>query len=96
MSTTFDVAHVKEQGVDLIIVFVASSFGHKTNHEQNEVCASLQACATAAGLAGTVVPVWDTGGGRMGFLAPQNFHPFFRSVSLADVAVSINKKLTCG
>lgn len=96
MSTTFDVAHIREHGVDLIIVFVTTSFGDKPGTEKDEICSSLQACATSAGLAGTVVPVWDRGDGRMGFYAPQQWHSFFSSISLADVAVNANRKLTCG
>ena len=92
--STFEVAHIREQGVDLIVIPLKASFRHKTSREQNEVCASLQYAASDAGLAGTVVPVWDNGSRRMGFLAPQNFHPFFKSINMAVVAQNINKKLT--
>lgn len=91
----FEVAHLREQGQDMIIVPLDRSFGFKSNTEQNQVCASIQACATAAGLQGTVVPVWDDGGGRMAFLAPRPWVPFFQGMSLADVAANINRKLTC-
>lgn len=96
MSTKYDVAHFQEQGEQIIAVFVHSSFGQKPSTEQNEICASLQACAKSAGLAGTVVPVWDSGGGRSGFLAPQQWHGFFGSVSLVDLAATANRTLTCG
>lgn len=94
--TTFEVAHLKEQGQDIIIVLVDRSFGNKTESEQNQITSELQICARSAGLAGTVVPVWDSGGGRMGFLAPRPWHPFFKSLSLMDIAANINRKLTCG
>lgn len=93
--TTFDVAHIKEQGQDIIIVVLNRSFGNKSQAEQNEICFMLQKCATSAGLAGTVVPVWDSGGDRMGFIAPQPWHPFFRNLSMAYVVRNINRKLTC-
>ena len=96
MATTFEVAHIRYQGVDLIIVLVSSSFGRKSLEEQRVIVEDLQRCATSAGLAGTVVPVWDVGGGRMGFLAPKNWHPFFRSIDLSFVVRNINRKLTCG
>ena len=92
----FQVAHLREQGQDIIIVVVDRSFGHKPKAEQNQVCAGIQACATSAGLAGTVVPVWDNGGGRMAFLAPRQWVPFFQSLTLAHVAANINRELTCG
>ncbi len=90
---SFDVAHVREQGVDLIIVPLERSFGHKSTEDQNQISAELQ--ATSAGLAGTVVPVWDDGSGRMMFLAPRSFHPFFQSIDLDFVAANINRNLTC-
>ena len=95
MSTTFEVAHFSEQGQQVIVVFVSRSFGQKTTAQQNEICANLQACATDAGLAGTVVPVWDNGGGRTGFLAPRPWHRFFQSVPMATLAANVNRKLTC-
>jgi len=51
----------------LIIVPLASNFGQKGISEQQEVIAELQIRAQSAGLAGTVVPVW-TSGGRSNFI----------------------------
>jgi hypothetical protein len=90
---TVSIAHVREQGVDLIIVPLDHTFGMKTNVEQNAARNELQAVARAAKLAGTVCIVWDAGG-RMGFLAPQNYAPFFRSLSLDAVQASVNRELT--
>lgn len=53
-------------------------------------------CASQAGLAGTVALVWNAGAGRMGYLAPPQWQPFFRSLSLSRVAANINRSLTCG
>jgi len=92
----FKVAHLREQGVDLIIIPLEREFGHKSQSDQNDISQSLQICASSAGLAGTVVPVWDAGGGRMGFLSPQNFHPYFRSINLQFVMMNANRELTCG
>ena len=92
---TYDVAHIKEQGIDLIIIVVDSSFGLKTPGEQQKMTIALQECATAAGLAGTVVPVWDTGASQIGFFAPTNWRPFFSNIDMAFVATNINRELTC-
>jgi hypothetical protein len=89
----FKVAHLHEQGQGMIIVPLDSSFGHKVSQDQNDTTAELQVHAQAAGLAGTVVPVWDSGGGRMAFIAPTQWHPFFRSIDLRFVAVNINREL---
>jgi hypothetical protein len=91
----FDVAHLREQGQDMIIVPLKDEFQYKSDVDQHRVIAALQVCARAAGLAGTVVPVWDAGGGRMAFIAPRPWHPFFKSLRLQTVAQNINKRLTC-
>lgn len=88
----FQVAHLKEQGIDLIVIPVDSSFGHKSASQQNQAAAGLQVRARSAGLAGTVVPVWDDGG-RLAFLAPRNWHPFFSSLTLESIAMNINREL---
>jgi len=91
---SFKVAHIRQQNIDLIIVPLQSSFGHKANSEQHEALEELQVRANSAGLAGTVVPVWDGGRGRMTFIAPQQWHPFFKSLNLSQVAANINKKIS--
>ncbi len=93
---SYEVAHIREQGVDLIIVPLDSSFGHKVSSEQRRIISALQLCASSAGLRGTVVPVWEDSGGRMGFIAPQGYHPFFSGLDLSFVAMNINRELTCG
>lgn len=89
-----DVAHIREQGQDMIVVPLRAEFGRKTKSEQTLMVAQLQRNANSAGLKGTVVVVWDAGGGRMAFIAPRPWHPFFRSVSLIWVAANINRRLT--
>jgi hypothetical protein len=89
----FKVAHIREQGQDMVIVPLDSDFGRKMSSEQNEMAAELQARSLSAGLRGRVVPVWDNGGGRMGFLAPHEWHAFFASLSLGRVFASINREI---
>jgi hypothetical protein len=87
------VAHVNEQGANMVIVPLDSGFGRKVSNDQKAIAAELQMRSEAAGLAGQVVPVWDNGGGRMGFLAPRNWHAFFESVSLQWVFANVNREL---
>lgn len=89
----FKVAHIREQGQNMVIVPLDSGFGRKMSSEQNEIAAELQLRSRSAGLAGRVVPVWDNGGGRIGFLAPHNWHSFFASVSLRWVFANINREI---
>lgn len=88
------VAHVRQQGVDLIIAPLDHDFGYKTPQDQREIVGEIQVRARSAGLAGTVVPVWDSGGGRMSFIAPQPWHPFFRSLSLRSVWSNVNREIS--
>lgn len=93
--SSFRIAHLREQGQDMIIIPVDRSFGSKNASQQEQTLLALQVCARAANLAGTVVPVWDAGGGRMAFIAPRPWHPFFQSIGLDTVARNVNKTLTC-
>lgn len=89
------IAHIREQGIDLIIVPLDDQFEYKPDDLKQELIDGLQLCAGSAGLAGKVVPVWLVGG-RMKFIAPPNWHPFFKSITWNRILQSRNKKLTCG
>lgn len=91
---SFEIAHIREQGQDMIIVPLNQDFELQSYPAQQSAVTELQLRARAAGLAGRIVPVWDGGNGRMKFIAPQNWHPFFRSLSLALVARNLNKTLS--
>ena len=92
--TTFDVAHIREQGQDMIIVPMRPEFGSKTSSDQAGIEHALASAAHGAGLAGRVVTVWDAGGGRMAFRGPPQWHTFLGSVSLHWVGANINKRIT--
>lgn len=87
------VAHIREQGIDLIIVPLADAFDYQTDEQRSQEVSELQLRATAAGLRGTVVPVWRSGG-SMKFIAPQNWHPYFRGLSLPAVRASLNREIS--
>jgi hypothetical protein len=88
------VAHLREQGVDMIIVPLDRSFGSKSTSDQHDVIDEIQQRSHSAGLAGTVVPVWDHGGGRMAFIAPNGWSSFFRSIGLSFVFRNLNRELS--
>lgn len=89
----YKVAHLREQGQDMVIIPLDSSFGFKVEQDRAAIIDELQARSTAAGLRGTVVPVWPGAGGRMNFIAPQQWHPFFRSLNLFIVQRNLNKEI---
>src|SRR5579872_6464920 len=69
LMTTFEVAHTNQQGVNVVVVFVAPAVAHKSSGEQNAIAANLQLCAQSANLAGNIAMVWPGG-----FWAPSNQH----------------------
>jgi hypothetical protein len=89
----YEVAHIHEQGNDLIIIPLEPSFGMQTQATQLQIVKELQLHANGAGLKGTVVPVWSSGRG-MAFLAPNNWHAFFSSIDLQFIAANINKYIS--
>jgi hypothetical protein len=89
----FEVAHLREQGQNMIVVPLSSSFGSKSEGEKADIIDEIERRAHAAGLAGTAVAVWESGFGGMGFIAPRPWHPFFQSIDLSDIARSINHRL---
>jgi len=91
----FKIAHIREQGIDLIIVPLDSSFGNRTTDDQHSFIRALQACASSAGIAGTVVPVWVSGSTRS-WICPPNWNSFFQSCQWNDILANLNKELTCG
>jgi len=90
---SFKVAHLREQGQDMIIVPLSSNFANMSSNDQRSMLADLQGHARSAGLAGKVVAVWSDGG-RMGFIAPPPWHPFFRGLSMPMVMRNVNKELS--
>jgi hypothetical protein len=88
------VAHLRQQGVDLVIAPLNPDFGRKTRRDQQSIIDEIQIRSRSAGLAGTVVPVWDGGSGRMAFMAPSNWQPFFRSLNLRTVWANVNRELS--
>lgn len=89
----YQVAHIKEQGVDLIIIPLGAAFGSLGGSAQNAQQQELQIRATASGLAGTVVPVWEMAGNHMGFLAPTRYQQFFSSINMPYVLANLDREI---
>jgi hypothetical protein len=90
----YKVAHIHEQGNDMIIFPLESKFGQMTGSDQDEELAILGFQANAAGLRGTAVAVWDAGGGKMAFRGPQQWCSFLCSINLRFVMVNVNKEIS--
>lgn len=90
---TFEIAHINEQGVNVVVVFLDPAVAQKSPEEQNALATGLQLCSESAGLAGNVAMIWPGG-----FWAPRNQHAFFKSSggSYGELRLRINKSLSCG
>jgi hypothetical protein len=92
---TFEVAHLNIQAVNVVIIFLDRHFDSMLPDQQHGAHRRLELAARAAGLTGNVVPVWLDAFGRMKFIAPQNQHPFFTSVSYEQLHGNVNRTLSC-
>ena len=91
--TSLKIAHIREQGQDMIIAPLASSFEHKTTNDQLAAVEEIQLAARSAGLRGTVAVVWQSGG-RMKFIGPRPWHPFLGSLSMSHIQMNLNRTLS--
>jgi hypothetical protein len=91
---TFQVAYLRRNGQDVIIVPVDRSFGKRSPSEQARIQEAFQRSAVAAEIPGVVVPVWEDGTGRMAFRAPPPWHEFFKSIDMIYVATALNRSLS--
>jgi hypothetical protein len=91
---TFQVAHLRRDGKDVIIVPVDRSFGVRPPAEQARIQEAFQRSAAAVDIPGVVVPVWEDASGRMAFRAPPPWHDFFKSIDMVYVATALNRSLS--
>lgn len=92
---SFDVAHIREQGQDMLLFPLSSSYHHKTDFEQSEILAELENRAHASGLRGHAAVFWEHGG-RGYFRGPSSWQAFLRSVSLSWVMRQVNRQISWG
>ena len=91
---TFQVAHLRRDGQDVIIVPVDRSFGKRSPAEQARIQEAFQRSAATADISGVVVPVWEDASGRMAFRAPPPWHEFFKTIDMVYVATALNRSLS--
>jgi hypothetical protein len=91
---TFQVAHLRRAGQDVIIVPVDRSFGIRSPAEQARIQEAFQRSAATADIPGVVVPVWEDASGRMAFRAPPPWHEFFKTIDMVYVATALNRSLS--
>lgn len=90
---TYKVAHIREQGQDLVIIPLESAFGSKTPGQKAEALVLFELHTRAAGLAGRVALIWATGAGA-DFLGPKNWHQFLASIDYGYAISRINRTIS--
>jgi hypothetical protein len=91
---TFQVAHLRRDNQDIIIVPVDRTFGKRSPAEQARIQEAFQRSAVSVEMAGVVVPVWEDSSGRMAFRAPPPWHDFLKSIDMVYVATALNRTLS--
>ena len=90
---TFKFADYANPG--LIVTIVGRAFGQLTADDQSKWMARLQVCAEAAGLSGTVVPVWKNDD-TYEFLTPPEFEEFLTTLQWTEILGRIKGRFSCG
>jgi len=93
MMPSFNLAHIREQGQDMLLFPLDGSFGRKIRSEQNDILSELEARANAAGLRGRAAAFWESGSGTH-HLGPKNWSGFLRSMSMRMVLANVNRKIS--
>jgi hypothetical protein len=86
-------AHLNEQGQNMIIFPLNSSFGNRSSREKNDALAELECRANNAGLAGRAVAIWQHGH-HTHSMGPPKWQNFLRSISLQWVLAHVNKEIS--
>jgi hypothetical protein len=90
---SYDVAHIREQGQDMLLFPLGDRFGRTLEIDQRTILAELERRAHAAGLAGEAAAVWQSGG-RTYTLGPRSWAGFLRSIDLRFVMANVNRKIS--
>ena len=89
---TLKLAHVRQQGQDMILFPLAASFGQKTVADQRAALCEFERRAHAAGLRGHAAAVWDDGH-RVRTLGPSHWRGFLSTIGVDWVLANVNRQI---
>lgn len=89
----FKLAHIHEQGQDMLLFPLDNSFEFSSSDQQNATVEELELRANQAGLAGHAVAFWERGG-RTRFLGPVPWRGFLQSMDLRSVLANVNREIS--
>jgi hypothetical protein len=87
----YKVAHISQQGQDLIIFPLEAKFGQMSGSEQDRQLSIFSYRANKAGLRGTAVAVWDAGGGQAAFRGPPQCCAHLSRLNFKFVMANLNR-----
>jgi hypothetical protein len=90
---SYQVAHLREQGQDMLLFPLDDRFGQMSSNDQNALLQELEMRANAAGLAGGAAVFWRHGRHEH-FMGPQPWHPFLRSIGMDFVQRNLNREIS--
>jgi hypothetical protein len=90
----YKVAHIRQQGQDLIIFPLEAKFGQMSGSEQDRQLGILGSRANRAGLRGTAVAVWDAGGGQAAFRGPPQCCAYLSRINFQFVMANLNRVIS--
>ncbi len=88
----FKVAHINEQGQDMLIFPLDSNVHNKRDSDKEDILDELERRAHAAGLAGSAVIIWEHGN-HTHFMGPRRWHPFLEGLSMYEVQARLNREI---
>lgn len=89
-----EIAHVRTQNVNVIIVPLEREFTLRTPANQEGVVREISAAARGAGLDGAVTIVWEDSRRNFNFLGPRNQQAFYRGIDMRWVRRHLNTTLS--
>jgi len=94
VQTTYKVAHIKVQSVNMVFIKVRSDFFLQDDKTKARWYSLLQSCSSSANLAGEVVAVANVNN-RMVWYGPKKWSTFMSTTNMSWVDTRVNKQLSC-
>jgi hypothetical protein len=89
----YDVAHIRVQSQNLILVLISSSVGEQGSGKTAPLLSALEASAKETGLLGNVALVWNNGG-RVRHYGPPVWGLYLSSLTWSFILANVNRRLT--
>lgn len=93
-ATRYNVAHVRHQNSNMVIVVVGPGFFNGSRADQNRWFTGIEQCVKSLNYAGQTLLVGNVNG-RFYFHGPNSWHNFLRTINMNWVNARINKWISC-